>query len=174
MVSEKYLGLLKEIQGLGVPPGKLEDQSAMEQMHLYYSGVAVAVRQKLWIAAVASLESLSYQAYGYMWRVFRAHVSWGEVFAHAAELHVRKNAGYAGAGNPDPWANFRMCEELGVPAWLGCLVRMSDKFIRVENLLKDPDNERVGEGIADTLADLGAYALIAVCLIEEMLAGREI
>lgn len=82
------------------------------------------------------------------------------------DLHERKNAGYAGH-NPDPWANFRMSEAFGVPAFLGCLVRMSDKYIRVTNLVKDSSLEQVGENVKDTLFDLAAYALIAVCLLEE-------
>lgn len=85
----------------------------------------------------------------------------------AKELHIRKNAGYSGADNPDPWANFRMAEAFGVSPFKGCLVRMSDKYIRVTNLVKNPDNEQVGESIKDTLKDLAAYALIAVCLLEE-------
>ena len=81
-------------------------------------------------------------------------------------LHRNKNAGYAG-DSPDPWANFRMSEAFGVPAYKGCLVRMSDKYIRVTNLVKNPDNDKVGENIIDTLFDLAAYALIAICLLEE-------
>lgn len=85
----------------------------------------------------------------------------------AKELHIKKNAGYAGADNPDAWANFREADELGVSAFRGCLVRMSDKYVRVKNLLKDPRNEKVGESLEDTLKDLSAYALIAVCLLRE-------
>lgn len=82
-------------------------------------------------------------------------------------LHEKKNAGYAGKDNPDPWANFRMAEQFGVSAFQGCLVRMSDKYIRVTNLVKDPSNDMVGEIIDDTLFDLAAYALIAICLRRE-------
>jgi hypothetical protein len=82
------------------------------------------------------------------------------------DLHIAKNAGYAG-DSVDPWANFRMSEAFGVPAFKGCLIRMSDKYIRVTNLIKNPANEQVGENIKDTLFDLAAYALIAVCLMEE-------
>lgn len=82
------------------------------------------------------------------------------------DLHVRKNAGYAGH-NPDPWANFRMAEAFGVSALNGCLVRMSDKYIRVANLVKDSSLDQVGENVKDTLMDLAAYALIAICLMEE-------
>ncbi len=85
----------------------------------------------------------------------------------AWDLHVRKNAGYAGAENSDPWANFRMCEAFGIPAFEGCMVRLSDKYIRITNLMKDSTNDRVGESIRDTLQDLAAYAFIAICLLDE-------
>ena len=91
----------------------------------------------------------------------------GEVIDNAKALHIAKNAGYAGADNPDPWANFRMCEVFGITAYDGVLVRLSDKYIRTQNLRKDPTNERVGESLLDTLADLGAYCLIGICIAEE-------
>lgn len=85
----------------------------------------------------------------------------------AWDLHVRKNAGYAGADNPDPWANFRMCEAFGITAFQGCMVRMSDKYIRVTNLMRNAANDQVGESLIDTLRDLAAYALIGVVLLQE-------
>lgn len=81
-------------------------------------------------------------------------------------LHEKKNKGYSG-DSEDRWANFRMAEDFGVSAVLGCLVRMSDKFIRIQNLIKNPKNEQVGEAITDTLMDLASYALIAICLLNE-------
>ena len=90
-----------------------------------------------------------------------------KLLEEAKDLHIRKNAGYSGADNPDAWANFRMAEEFGVSAFKGCLVRMSDKYIRITNLIRNPNNEQVGESVKDTLKDLAAYALIAVCLLEE-------
>lgn len=89
------------------------------------------------------------------------------VLQRARDLHIAKNAGYAGADNPDPWANFRLSTQFGVTPLKGVYVRMSDKYIRIQNLRKDPSNERVGESILDTLRDLAAYALIAVCLMRE-------
>jgi hypothetical protein len=83
------------------------------------------------------------------------------------DLHKRKNDGYAGKDADDPWANFRMAEMLGISAFQGCLIRMSDKFIRVCNLSKDPTNDQVGEHITDTLLDLAVYSLIAICLYNE-------
>ena len=83
------------------------------------------------------------------------------------ELHIKKNKGYSGASD-DRWANFRLSEQLGVPAHMGALVRMSDKWIRITNLIKNPDFDQVGESITDTLMDLAAYCLIVICLLREM------
>jgi hypothetical protein len=87
--------------------------------------------------------------------------------AEATRLHVDKNAGYAGIGNQDPWANFRLAAAFGVSPFLGVMVRLSDKYIRTQNLRRNPDNERVAESITDTLRDAVAYPLIGRCLLEE-------
>jgi hypothetical protein len=82
-----------------------------------------------------------------------------------AALHKAKAAGYS--GEKDTWANFREAESWGVTPLAGCLVRMGDKYRRIQNLILNPANEQVGEAITDTLMDLSAYALIAICLTEE-------
>lgn len=94
-------------------------------------------------------------------------LAFADVILTSKNTHVRKNAGYAGADNDDPWANFRESEKFGISAHMGVMVRMSDKHIRIVNLRRDPANEQVGESILDTLIDLAAYALIAVCLLRE-------
>lgn len=83
-----------------------------------------------------------------------------------ADLHRRKSAGYVG-DDQDVWRNFRGTEVFGVPAYIGALIRMSDKWLRVQSLVSDPANEQVGEALEDTLKDLAAYALIVVCLLRE-------
>ena len=85
------------------------------------------------------------------------------------ELHIKKNAGYSG-DSTDRWANFRLAEAFGVSTFLGVMVRMSDKWIRITNLIKNPSFDQVGESIDDTLFDLAAYALIAICIRRE---GKE-
>lgn len=89
------------------------------------------------------------------------------IIADAKDLHIAKNAGYAGADNPDPWANFRLSEHFGIAPVQGVYVRMSDKWIRIQNLQRDPTNDRVGEPLIDSISDLAAYALIAICLLRE-------
>jgi len=88
-----------------------------------------------------------------------------QLLQDAADLHKRKSAGYVGQTNPDPWANFRESERIGVPAWQGALIRMGDKYQRILTLAKDASNDQVGESIQDTLLDLSAYALIVLCLL---------
>lgn len=90
-----------------------------------------------------------------------------DIIQEMQELHSKKNAGYAGKDNPDPWANFRMAERIGLTAFQGCLTRWGDKVIRVENLVKNSENDQVGENLTDTLMDCAAYSLIAVCLLRE-------
>lgn len=89
------------------------------------------------------------------------------VIDRARQMHIDKNAGYVGFDNPDSWANFRLSTTFGIEPFDGVLVRMTDKYIRLTNLRRDPTNDRVGESILDTLMDLAAYALIAVCLLRE-------
>ncbi len=90
-----------------------------------------------------------------------------QLMVDATKLHIDKNAGYAGADNPDPWANFRLSQAFGVSPFDGVLVRLSDKWSRIQSLRRNPANDRIGESILDTLRDLAAYALIAICLMQE-------
>lgn len=83
------------------------------------------------------------------------------------QLHVDKSAGYAGAQNVDPWANFRTATDWGVEPWRGALVRFGDKYTRLKNILSNPDNERFGESVHDQAMDMAAYAIIFLCLYEE-------
>jgi len=98
--------------------------------------------------------------------VFDGDPKFLELLEQMKTLHRNKNRGYAG-DSEDRWANFRISEAFGISAFLGTLVRMSDKWVRITNLVKNPKNERVGESIKDTLMDLAAYALIAICIMEE-------
>lgn len=82
------------------------------------------------------------------------------------ELHEKKNAGYAG-DSPDPFLNFKYSIMFGIRPSAGCLVRLADKFARVASLTKNKKNDKVNESITDTLLDMAAYALIAICLLEE-------
>lgn len=90
-----------------------------------------------------------------------------ELLNEMHDIYERKNSGYVGQDSLDQFANFRMAENLGISAFKGCLVRMSDKFVRICNLTRDETNNKVNESITDTLMDLAVYSLIAICLFEE-------
>ena len=79
------------------------------------------------------------------------------------ELHNRKNADYA--EDTDPLSNFHRARSLGVTPFRGVLVRMSDKWSRIEQLTsgKTPKNE----SLRDSLIDNAVYSLIAVLLLDE-------
>ena len=80
-----------------------------------------------------------------------------------AELHSRKNHDYAEAEKP--LSNFTRARTFGVEPWKGVLVRMSDKWSRIEQLAsgKTPKNE----SLRDSLIDLAVYALLCVLLRED-------
>jgi len=90
-----------------------------------------------------------------------------ELLDEMRELYMKKNAAYAGLDTTDPYKNFRFSEQFGVSPFVGCLIRMGDKIMRVGNLVKRPDAEQVGESIVDTLMDLAVYCINAICLYEE-------
>lgn len=86
-----------------------------------------------------------------------------QLLEEIAELHSRKNHDYA--KTDEPLSNFTRSKALGIEPWRGVLVRMSDKWSRLEQLAtgKTPKNE----SMRDTLIDLAVYALIDVLLLED-------
>ena len=85
------------------------------------------------------------------------------LLAEMAHLHKKKAAGYSG-DNSDTWTNFREAQQWGVAPALGVLVRMGDKYRRLQNIVANPNNEQAEESVIDTAMDLAAYALIFICL----------
>lgn len=78
-------------------------------------------------------------------------------------LHDAKNNDYA--QDVDPLSNFRRAKAFGLTPLQGVLVRMSDKWSRIEQLAagKVPKNE----SLRDSLIDNAVYSLLAVLLLEE-------
>lgn len=87
-----------------------------------------------------------------------------ELLEEIADLHDRKSANYS--TDNDPLSNLKMCEEFGIPAYLGTMVRISDKWSRLTQLSKGKPDE-VGESVKDTLMDMAVYSLLAIILWEE-------
>ena len=88
-----------------------------------------------------------------------------ELLENMKAVHDAKRHDYA---NPDDvFANFRTCEQAGIPAWKGCCVRIGDKFSRIMGFAKKEKLKVKDESIKDTLIDMANYALIALILYEE-------
>jgi len=62
------------------------------------------------------------------------HPRFYELIKIIEDLHSRKNQNYA--KDNDPLSNLKMCEEIGIPAHIGCFIRIQDKYSRIRELLK--------------------------------------
>jgi len=71
------------------------------------------------------------------------------------------------AANGKPMGNLRSSEDLGIPAWKGTLLRMSDKKQRIMSFAERGEFQVKDEQIADTLKDLANYACLASVLFGE-------
>ena len=96
----------------------------------------------------------------------QGHPRFYQLLEEMRRVHDAKNHDYAG-NRADPLANFRECEKLGLPAWKGVVVRMTDKLARLASFAKQGELKVKSEGICDTLLDLANYALLCRILVEE-------
>lgn len=78
-----------------------------------------------------------------------------------AELHDRKQHDYG--RDSDPFANVRRAAQLGLRPSLGVILRMGDKFGRLESFAQKEN--LLNEPVDDSLQDLAVYALIALVLM---------
>lgn len=90
-----------------------------------------------------------------------------DTYAQNVEISRKKNSDYA--DDDDAFKNFHACEMLGISAEMGILVRMSDKLVRIGNLLSRK-NIVTDEKITDTLQDLSNYAAILKIYLENKLS----
>lgn len=88
-----------------------------------------------------------------------------ELLTTIAELHDKKQHDYG--ADEDIFANFRLSELSGVPAWQGSVIRMGDKYSRISNFIKKGEFKFKEESIKDTLMDMAVYSLITMILFEE-------
>ena len=88
-----------------------------------------------------------------------------EIIDVIKNLHDQKRHDYG--ANEDIFANFRLSELSGIPAWQGSVVRMGDKYATISNFIKKGEFKFKGENIKDTLMDMAIYSLITMILYEE-------
>lgn len=79
------------------------------------------------------------------------------------ELHNSKNHDYA--DDADPLSNLRRAQALGVEPWRGVLVRLTDKWSRIEQLSCGKTAKH--ESLRDSLIDNAVYSLLAILLLED-------
>jgi len=97
------------------------------------------------------------------------HPRFEEILTELKQLHDAKNSDYA--QKKRPLSNLQMCEEFGLPAWMGVLIRLGDKFSRLQQLarktLQGEDISVKQETIADTFDDMAVYSVLGRILYEE-------
>ena len=83
------------------------------------------------------------------------------------EICKAKNQDYSGGGDCDAFNNFTMVEIKGICSTeAGFLVRMEDKMMRINNLIKNGEAAVKDESIKDTLMDLANYSILMMGYIE--------
>jgi len=60
-----------------------------------------------------------------------------EILNVIKKLHDAKRHDYG--AEEDVFANFRLSELAGIPAWQGSVIRMGDKYARISNFIKKGD-----------------------------------
>jgi hypothetical protein len=91
-----------------------------------------------------------------------------QLLAEIGVLHDAKQRDYG--TNDDPFANVRSSSAWGMPAWVGAMVRATDKVKRLQTLASRGSLGH--EPAVDAFKDLAVYALIGLVLFEEESANR--
>lgn len=86
-----------------------------------------------------------------------------ELLRQMGRLHAKKGADYG--AESDQFSNVRASSDWGVPAWVGAMIRATDKVKRLQRFAQR--GSLVNEGAEDSLMDLSVYALIALILLRE-------
>ena len=86
-------------------------------------------------------------------------------------MHRSKSHDYGCPTGTDPLANIRNgAKFVGIPAWKGAMVRLSDKVTRLASF--NATGRLHNEGVVDNLLDLASYSLLALLLFQEEQDGN--
>ena len=87
-----------------------------------------------------------------------------DVLDELKQLHLRKTLDYG--VDEDALSNIRQSADVvNMPAWAGCILRISDKMHRLKAFFRNGRCEF--DGVEDTLKDIACYAAIALVLHRE-------
>lgn len=82
-------------------------------------------------------------------------------------LHDAKNHDYATAENP--YKNLEGVSRIGIEPWRGIVIRLMDKFERVQQYCINGELAIKSEGMEDILKDIAVYSTLAMILFRKML-----
>ena len=82
-----------------------------------------------------------------------------------AQTALDKAADYS--PGEDSYENLRQCEQIGISAWRGVLVRCFDKWSRIISFANKGIYKVKDENFADTLLDLSIYCMLCHILYKE-------
>jgi len=77
-------------------------------------------------------------------------------------LHDAKNHDYATADNP--YKNLEGVKRIGIEPWRGIVIRLMDKFERLEGFCRTRELAVKNESIEDTFKDIAIYSTLAMIL----------
>ena len=80
-------------------------------------------------------------------------------------LHDAKNHDYATAENP--YKNLEGVSRIGIQPWRGIVIRLMDKFERVEQYCTNGELAIKSEGMEDTFKDIAVYSTLAMILFRK-------
>lgn len=93
-----------------------------------------------------------------------------DVLDELRTLHLRKTMDYG--IDEDALSNIRSSADVvNMPAWAGCILRISDKMHRLKAFFRRGRCEF--DGVPDTLQDIACYAAIALVLYREEQASQD-
>ena len=87
------------------------------------------------------------------------------MFQDMETLIREKNADYS--PGDDPFANFRISEEIGIDPLKGLFLRIQDKLQRFKAWAATGELRVAGEGLEDVFKDLIGYSCLALGMLEE-------
>ena len=80
-------------------------------------------------------------------------------------LHDAKNHDYATAENP--YKNLEGVSRIGIEPWRGIVIRLMEKFGRVEQYCTNGELVIKSEGLEDTFKDIAVYSTLAMILFRK-------
>ena len=93
------------------------------------------------------------------------NVEFDDVLDELKMLHDAKNHDYATEENP--YKNLEGVSRIGIEPWRGIVIRLMDKFERVQQYCVNGELAIKSEGMEDTFKDIAVYSTLALILFRK-------